>query len=168
MMSDRISNSMIFNSPIETGIRCICILNAGFSLRFDLNQMLAFDHIVVHSGDIDGGPPSLHPNVQQRNGELLVRRPIVQRGLDLMECKGLLDKSASEYGITYSASELTPAFIDSLTNEYVKALSERSKWAIEVFQDLGKDTFYEVFNAAFDRWTTEFQFSEIAIGGTLN
>lgn len=167
-MSETQVNVNMFNSPIETGIRCICILNAGFYMQFDLNQMLAFDHIVVHSGDIDGGPPSLHPNIKQRNGELLVRRPLVQRGLDLMECKGLLEKNTSERGITYSASELTPAFVDCLTNEYVKALSARSKWAVEVYKELGNEIFSEVFNSAFDRWTTEFQFSEVSIGGALS
>ena len=164
MMSDRFHPAMVFNSSLETGIRSVCILTAAFSLKFDLQQMLAFDHIVVHTGDVHNGPPSLHPNVQQRNGELLVRRPIVQRGLDLMEIKGLIEKTVSEEGIRFSASELAPVFLESLENKYVRELMDRSEWVVSTYRNLGTAVFYEVFNTAFDRWTTEFQIVDIVMG----
>lgn len=167
-MSDFPQPALIFNSALETGIRSLCILVAGFSIKFDLQQMLAFDHIVVHTGDVKNGPASLHPNVQQRNGELLVRRPIVQSGLDLMTIKGLAVKERSVKGVTFSASEFAPIFLNSLENTYVGKLMERSQWVVDAYTTSGKDVFHEIFNSAFDRWTTEFQFSTISIGGVGN
>ena len=167
MMSDGSYSTIVFNSSLETGVRSVCILTAGFSLKFDLQQMLAFDHIVVHTGDMPNGPPSLHPKVQQRNGELLVRRPIVQRGLDLMDIKGLVSREISEEGITFSASEFAPVFVESLENQYVKELMERSKWVVDTFKDLGDGVFYQVFNTVFDRWTSEFQIVDVSLGGRL-
>lgn len=164
-MIDRLSSPFVYNSSLETGIRSVCILIAGFSLKFDLQQMLAFDHIVVHTGDVPNGPPSLHPSVQQRNGELLVRRPIVQKGLDLMELKGLVSKEASEKGIYFSATEFAPIFIKSLQNQYIQELTGRSEWVVKTYQNLGSDTFYEIFNTVFDRWTSEFQIADVVIGG---
>jgi len=164
-MSDRLQSAFVFNSSLETGIRSVCILTAGFSLRFDIQQMLAFDHIVVHTGDVPNGPPSLHPSVQQRNGELLVRRPIVQRGLELMEIKGLVQKEVSTSGISFTATEFAPVFINSLRNEYVGELFRRSKWVVETYDILGSEVFYKIFNTAFDRWTTEFQIADVVIGG---
>lgn len=163
MMSKHKIQSSIFNSPLETGIRSVCILTAGFGHEFDLQQLLALDHIVVHSGDIEGGPESLHPDVQQRNAELLIRRPIVQLGLDLMQSKGLIVRSFSTSGIRYSASEFAPIFIDSLENNYIDVLLKRSEWAVQTYKELGSDSFYAVFNAAFDRWATEFQISDISL-----
>jgi len=164
-MSKSRSSTMVFNSSLETGIRSVSILTAGFSLKFDLHQMLAFDHIVVHTGDVENGLSSLHPNVHQRNGELLVRRPIVQHGLDLMESKGLVVKEVAKSGITFTASEFAPVFIESLANAYIRELNTRAEWVVDTYKDLGNEMFYEIFNTAFDRWTTEFQIVNLAIGG---
>ena len=75
-MSETLHSDFIFNSALETGVRSICILVADLSNKFDIQQLLALDHIVVHTGDIENAPPSLHPNILQRSGELLVRRPL--------------------------------------------------------------------------------------------
>lgn len=164
-MTDAPRSSMIFNSALETGLRSLCILEASAPQKLDLQQLLAFDHVVVHSGDIESGPPSLHPNSSHRNGELLVRRPLVTNGLLLMGGKGLLIREVQGDGISYRASELTEVFLNSLTNDYISGLRERSRWAVSAFEGLGQRIFYQVFNTAFDRWTTEFQFSELVIGG---
>lgn len=164
-MTDVFQSSMIFNSTLETGLRALCVLSAGEDSNYDLQQLLAFDHILVHSGDLENGPPSLHPNTSQRNGELLVRRPLVTNGLNLMGSKGLLDTTVSDRGIRYTSSDMTEVFLSSLTNQYIEQLRSRAEWAVRVFSGLDDELFYKVFNTAFDRWTTEFQFSEITMGG---
>jgi hypothetical protein len=156
-----IKSDHIFNSPLETGIRSVCILAADESMEYDLQQLLAFDYLVVHTGDIANAPPSLHPNALQRNGELLIRRSLVERGLLLMESKRLVEKIVSVNGFYYSATELAAVFIDSLTNEYVSDLYERSQWAVSKYNDFGDGFFSKIFNTAFDRWAQEFQISEI-------
>jgi hypothetical protein len=153
----------IFNSALETGIRAVCILVANPSNKFDIQQLLALDHIVVHSGDIENAPPSLHPSVLQRNGELLVRRPLVENGLSLMESKKLVKKVITEDGFYYTATELACVFIDSLTNEYIKELNQRAQWAVAMYQEYGNRIFSEVFNSAFERWKNEFQTVEMSI-----
>ncbi len=162
-MDKELKSEHIFNSAIETGIRSLCILAEDMEMQCDLQQLLAFDHLVVHTGDIENAPPSLHPNILQRNGELLVRRPLVERGLLLMESKGLLQRSIRSEGFYYSATDLALAFLDSLTNEYLITLRERAKWAVQKYKSYGKGFFAEVFNNAFDRWSEEFQVTEISI-----
>ena len=154
----------VFNSALETGIRSVCILAADHSMQYDLQQLLAFDHLVVHTGDVADAPPSLHPNVFQRNGELLVRRPLVERGLLLMESKRLVEKLISTDGFYYTATDLASVFIESLTNDYVTELYKRSQWAVEKYKYFGDSFFAEIFNTAFDRWTNEFQIAEISMG----
>ena len=156
----------IFNSALETGIRSVCVLAADGTMKYDLQQLLAFDHLVVHTGDINNAPSSLHPNVLQRNGELLVRRSLVERGLLLMESKKLVEKIVSKDGFYYSATDLAVIFIDSLTNSYISELYKRSQWAVAKYRDFGDRFFAEIFNTAFDRWTHEFQIAEISVGHT--
>ena len=163
MMSETLHSDFIFNSALETGVRSICILVADLSNKFDIQQLLALDHIVVHTGDIENAPPSLHPNILQRSGELLVRRPLIENGLVLMESKRLVQKVITPDGFYYCATELASVFIESLTNEYIKELSQRAQWAVTMYNDYGDRLFSEIFNSAFDRWRNEFQTAEMSI-----
>ncbi|MDO6641944.1 threonine transporter [Shewanella sp. 5_MG-2023] len=163
MMSETLHSDFIFNSALETGVRSICILVADLSNKFDIQQLLALDHIVVHTGDIENAPPSLHPNILQRSGELLVRRPLIEKGLVLMESKRLVQKVITPDGFYYCATELASVFIESLTNEYIKELSQRAQWAVTMYNDYGDMLFSEIFNSAFDRWRNEFQIAEMSI-----
>lgn len=162
-MSETLHSDFIFNSALETGVRSICILVADLSNEFDIQQLLALDHIVVHTGDIENAPPSLHPNILQRSGELLVRRPLIESGLVLMESKRLVQKVITPDGFYYCATELASVFIESLTNEYIKELSQRAQWAVTMYNDYGDRLFSEIFNSAFDRWRNEFQTAEMSI-----
>lgn len=165
-MSKNLHADYIFNSALETGVRSACVLAADQSMQYDLQQLLAFDHLVVHTGDVSNAPPSLHPNVLQRNGELLVRRPLVEHGLLLMEHKKLVEKIISINGFYYRATDLASVFIESLTNKYIEELCKRADWAVKMYKDFGDQFFSEVFNTAFDRWTNEFQIAEISIGSS--
>ncbi|EHA16584.1 putative threonine efflux protein [Halomonas sp. HAL1] len=165
-MDKNLNSDYIFNNALETGVRAVCILVVNLSNKFDLQQLLALDHIVVHTGDVENAPPSLHPNIVQRSGELLVRRPLVENGLALMESKRLIEKVITPDGFYYCATELAYAFIESLTNEYIKALVQRAQWAVKMYKDYGDRLFSEIFNSAFDRWRDEFQMAEMSI--TIN
>ncbi|MBO6725514.1 MAG: threonine transporter [Rhizobiaceae bacterium] len=164
-MTKAFSPEQVFNSAFETGLRSLCALSVGHPQAYDIQQLLAFDHIIVHSGDMPGGPPSLHPEVQQRNGELLVRRPLIQTGLALMETKGLVVTRISQGQIIYASTELASVFLDSLENPYLRKLLKRADWAVAALGDLGPKTFFDVFNAAFGRWSTEFQIADVGLGG---
>ena len=72
-----------FNSPIETGVRALILLAESYPDQLDLQRLLEFDYILVHTTDVDG-PPSIHPALPLRSGELLVRRHLIERGLMLM------------------------------------------------------------------------------------
>jgi hypothetical protein len=153
-----------FNSPLETGIRSVGILVAAYPRAFDLQRLVAFDHLVVHTGDI-GGPASLHPELPMRSTELLVRRGLVERGLLLMMSRGLVHREASSNGIFYRAGEFAETFIASLTSPYLVALRGRAAWVAEAFSDMGHDTFRETMRAAFGRWIEEFQSIERSLAG---
>jgi len=101
----------LFNSALETGVRAVVVLDAVFPRFFDLAHLTWFDHLVVHTLDI-GGPSSLHPDIPQRTGELLVRRRLVEEGVNLMRRLHLIDAEISEKGVRYQAREEASAFVD--------------------------------------------------------
>lgn len=155
-----------FNSALETGIRCIGILVAAYPRTLDLQCLVAFDYLVVHTGDVNG-PDSLHPSLPMRSAELLVRRQFVERGLLLMMSRGLVERHATEVGITYRAGEFADTFLTSLTTPYLKKLRERAVWVVEVFGNLEEEALRDTMSGFIDRWIEEFHVVQQSLAGDV-
>jgi hypothetical protein len=153
-----------FNTPLETGLRSVGILAAAFPNGFDLQRLVAFDYLVVHTGDI-GGPPSLHPDLPMRSAELLVRRGLVERGLLLMVSRGLIVLQPTVEGIMYYAGEIAETFLASLESRYLGELQGRAQWVVERFGTMQEDVFRTTMSSAFDQWVEQFQESHRSLGG---
>jgi hypothetical protein len=131
-MSDTTQTVQTFNSPIETGIRALILLAESYPVQLDLQRILEFDYLIVHSGDMDG-PPSIHPALPLRSGELLVRRQLIERGLLLMISRGLVIRHATPTGFLYQAEDDAGPFLDALTAEYLGDLKDRAVWVVDHF-----------------------------------
>jgi hypothetical protein len=146
----------LFNSPMETGVRAAIVLDALYPRALDLARVTWLDHLVVHTADL-GGPPSLHPDIPQRTGELLVRRRLVEDGLNLMRKLHLIEARSTDEGIFYLASEEATAFCDSLRSEYGRELKHRAEWLATYLRDRTDDEIEHLINAKIGRWSAEFQ-----------
>src|SRR5438552_3021624 len=124
-----------FNSAFEAGVRSVVILTAAFPSTFDLQRLVVFDYLTVHSGDAEG-PQSLHPPVPLRSGELLVRRRLIERGLLLMQSRNLVARSFLNSGIFFGATEETEPFLSALSSNYLGQLRLRADWAVKTFGSL--------------------------------
>jgi hypothetical protein len=148
-----------FNSPLETGVRALILLAEAYPETLDLQRILEFDYLMVHSGDV-GGPPSLHPALPLRSGELLVRRQLIERGLLLMMSRGLIERLASDAGLSYQADDAAGPFLDALSAEYLKELKLRASWVIATFGHMSDTDIRKALSAVYDQWTREFQLYE--------
>lgn len=164
MSEKRLPNITVFNSALETGVRSLVILAANFPVALDLQRLVDFDYLVVHSGDVDG-PESLHPPLPMREGELLVRRKIIESGLSLMMSRGLVTRIAGTEGIVYQASDYAKPFVDSLTTQYMRSLMDRASWVATTFGNMDTTALHNLISSFFDKWTTQFQPSQSLGGG---
>lgn len=146
----------LFNSPLETGVRSVVLLNSAYPRAFDLKELTWLDHLVVHTGDIDG-PESLHPDLMHRDGELLVRRSLVEQGLTLMRRLHLIEQQYSEAGIVYAAVDSAAPFVALMRSDYSRELKMRAKWLIEYLSNRGKEHLHDVITKKIGRWSIEFQ-----------
>lgn len=158
-MSEQLRSLTPFNSPLETGLRALVLLAAAYPQGIDIQRLVEYDYLLVHSGDV-GGPPSLHPPLPLRSGELLVRRELIERGLLLMISRGLVRRVARESGFYYEAEDGAGPFLDALITDYSVDLKERSEWVISAFGAIAEDELRRILNKAFDQWTTQFQVVE--------
>lgn len=150
-----------FNSSVEAGLRALCLLAAAHPDAYELQRLLTFDYLVVHSADLPGGPISLHPATPQRSGELLVRRRLVEDGLLLCVSRGLLDRRFEPNGFRFAANERTASFLDSLTAHYTDHLRQRAHWVVESFGRLDAEDLDALVHENLGRWGAEFELSTL-------
>lgn len=148
-----------FNSTLETGIRALVLLDAFHPRRCDLLEVTWLDHLVVHTGDLDGqgAPQSLHPDLPNRAGELLVRRQLVEKSLRLMQQVHLVEVFETEEGISFGASDDAPSYLDLLQAPYSVALKERARWMAGRFAGLKTNEIRSLVESRIGRWTADFR-----------
>jgi hypothetical protein len=158
MINQRLENSwgLVFNSPLECGLRSAALLLACFPCSCDLQRLVQYDYLVVHSGDVDGGPPSIHPPTPHRSGELLVRRSLIEKGLEFMAQRMVVERIFTGGGVGYMAGEYAVVFLDSLTTEYVTKLRERAAWVASRFEKMTDEELGSYMRTKWSQWGSEF------------
>jgi hypothetical protein len=121
-----------------------------------LDKLVVLDHLVVHTGDVEG-PSSLHPEENSRAAEILVRRRLVDAGLSLMATRGLVTRHATPEGFRYQAGEEAGSFVDLLKSDYSTDLKTCAKWLAEHVVPLPDEEIAQLVRGRMDEWTSEFQ-----------
>lgn len=149
-----------FNSPFEVGLRTLIILAFSSSEKLDLQRIIYYDYLVVHTKDVGAknSPPSLHPDTPHRSGEIIVKRQIVQQGLELMYSKSLLDIIYDENGISYSATKLTVPFLDLFESTYFQSIKENVFWVDDYFSKFTEFELTQFMDRNIENWGGEFMY----------
>lgn len=146
----------LFNGPIEVGLRALLLLLEAHPRPLDLQRLVILDYLMVHSGDVANGPPSLHPPSPLRAGEVAFRRELIQQGLLLMASRGLVGRTINAAGIGYVADDAATVMADALNSDYVKDLRQRAAWAVETAAELPDQEASALFGQTIERWRSEF------------
>ncbi|MFD0406113.1 ABC-three component system middle component 2 [Kitasatospora sp. NPDC127116] len=120
------------NSPLEVGMRALVLLAESHPEPLDLAQITLLDYALLHSGEFDG-PPSLHPDLPARSGELGVKRGLLEKALLVLIRAELARLEPADDGLVYRATERGPAFVELLEAPYVERLRERAEWAVHQY-----------------------------------
>lgn len=146
----------VLNSPLEVGLRALVLLVEASPQALDLQQLVTLDYFLVHSGDVDGGPDSLHAPSPLRSGEVTVRRELLSKGLNLYQLRGLVGQAPSASGFTYAAESGAGSFLDAFRSVYVDNLRTRAEWVIESFGLLEYVDLRQTLETSLSRWKHEF------------
>jgi hypothetical protein len=146
---------VLFNSRLEAGIRAVVVLESLRPDTADLSEMVLFDHIVVHTSDV-GGPPSLHADLPERTGELLVRRRLVEAGLQLMRRCHLVEQDSVEDGLVWRASDDAASYVELLETRYSTHLKACAAWLGQEVRARTKGGFEAFVRAQLGDWGEAF------------
>jgi hypothetical protein len=144
-----------WNSWLEAGIRAVVLLESLRPETADLSEMVLFDHIVVHTSDL-GGPPSLHADLPERKGELLVRRRLVEASLQLMRRCHLVEQDSVEDGLVWRASDDAASYVELLETTYSTRLKVCAAWLGQEVRVRTKAGFKAFVRQELGDWNEEF------------
>ncbi|HDG1729072.1 TPA: hypothetical protein PFE80_001834 [Vibrio cholerae] len=131
---DMMSQSNVFNTPMEIGMRMVYLLLELYPRKYDVFYLTYLDYAISYSGDLHG-PSSLHTPVSKRGGAFLNNSDIVRQSLNKMSQFDFVEISTTDDGIYYSAGENARAVVSSIKTEYSFLLQERCNWVASFVKD---------------------------------
>jgi hypothetical protein len=150
-----ICENSIFNSPLEIGLRMLFIFSRT-TITLDLQRLVHYNYLLVHSADAPDGPTSLHPALPLRSCEILVNRTILKNGLNLLLMKELISVQYSEKGIVYLKNNCTEEFINYFQSDYSKQLREKADWLCSNYDKLTDGQIADLIENSLGKWGSEF------------
>lgn len=145
----------LFNSRLEAGIRAVVVLESLRPDTADLSEMVLFDHVVVHTSDL-GGPLSLHADLPGRKGELLVRRRLIEAGLELMRRCHLVEQDSVVDGLVWRATDDAASYVELLEAPYSAHLKACAAWLGQEVRARTKTGFKVFVRQEFGDWSEAF------------
>lgn len=146
----------LFNTPIEFGLRSLFILNRLAPKSTDLQRLIYYDYLILHTSDIDPKQSSLHPSYPYRSAEILVKRERLRNGLLIMKSRQLVDIMFDDVGITYKANDLTSKFLQYFNSKYTERLESSVAWVIQKFNSYSDNDLDQYMNQNLKQWGSEF------------
>ena len=150
-----------FNGPVEIGLRALALLTEAFPAAYSLQRLVVYDYLAVHSDDVPGGPPGLHPKTPHRGAELLVRRAVLEQGLLLYQSRGLVERRYTEDGVMLAATERSAAFLDALKSPYLRLLRNRAAWVMSDFGEHSDVALALIASEHIGEWGAEFEMESV-------
>lgn len=155
-MENEVRDIRIFNTPVEYGLRSLFILSGIAPKAADLQRLIYFDYLVLHTADIDSEQTSLHPSYPYRSAEILIKRERLKNGLLIMNSRQLIRIQFDGGGINYVASPLTQKFLEYLNSDYAKQLKRCASFVIEKFNAYSDSELDKYMKQNLKTWGSEF------------
>jgi len=146
----------IFNSPLEISLRVLLLLSLNGAKGVSIERLVIYDYLILNSGDIEGAPKSLHPALPNRSSQLLIKRELIKKALQILSSKELILVKYTKKGILYTPSKLSIPFITYFESDYFIELKKRIEWVIEHFKNKTEKKLNKYISSNLNKWGSEF------------
>lgn len=114
----------LINSPIESALRIIMLLNNFKEEQFSLDEIVKLDYYIIHIHDFNSTSESIHPAIPNRENELLTRRKLIIQSIQILESRALIKINYTKTGIRYTTNQLAAKVVEYFETPYAIKLSE--------------------------------------------
>ena len=146
----------VFNTPLEYALRALIIIENCTEKGIDIGRLVNYDYLVLHTNDLPDGPESLHPPIPYRSAEILIKRTLIQKGLNILLSKELIIIKYKKQGIFFYPSNLSEKILSCLNSNYYMLLKENVSWVINKFGHLSDIQLDKFMADNISKWGSEF------------
>jgi len=146
---------VIFNGRIELALRTLYLLKHS-NKDLDLQRILYYNYLMVHSSDISGGPISLHPDLPNRSCEIIVLREKFKEAIQMLISKEIIGVKYKKKGVYYTKNEKTLNFLNYFESDYSKNIDKIAKWTCDYFGKEKDVKISQFINNNLSKWGEEF------------
>lgn len=124
----------IFNTPFETALRIVLLLETEMRPDFTVNMIAAMDFAALYGKSFGISSYNLHGDNIFKFSEFATRKELANDGIRYLVQKGLVNASATEQGFTYSISEIGKVFAKKLATKYAQDYREQVGLSVKHFR----------------------------------
>lgn len=125
----------LFNTPFETALRELLLLETDSRNDFSINMIAAVDFAALYGKSFGFSNMNLHGDNLFKFSEFATRKELTQKGILLLVRRGFADVRPTEKGFIYSISGNGRKFASCLDTKYAQDNRKQIHLALQFFAD---------------------------------
>ena len=125
----------LFNTPFETALRVLLLLNTEAREDFSINMIAAIDFASLYGKSFEFSRENLHGDNLFKFSEFATRKELATDGITLLVRRGLVEAKTTKQGFLYSISQKGKELAGKLDTKYAQDYREQIELALQHFSD---------------------------------
>lgn len=125
----------LFNTPFETALRILLLLETKSRTDFTINMIAAIDFAALYGKSFEFSDQNLHGDNLFKFSEFATRKELAGHGIKYLVQKGMVDVSSTKTGFVYSISDRGKELSTQLDTKYASDYREQVELALQHFSN---------------------------------
>ena len=136
----------LFNTPFETALRVLLLLETGARTDFSINMIAALDFAALYGRSFGFSEENLHGDNLFKFSEFATRKELTNAGITFLVQRGFVDITPTKNGFVYRVSPSGQKFASRLNTKYAKEYKEQIRLALRHFSSDSEQTILNKIN----------------------
>jgi len=129
---------MIFNTPFETALRILLLLETEARDNFTINMIAALDFAALYGKSFEVSEENLHGDNLFKFSEFATRKELANEGIKLLVRKGFVNAGMTQSGFVYRITDEGRIFAGKLDTAYADDYRNEIRSALRYFSDMSE------------------------------
>lgn len=145
----------LLNSNLEIALRLLVIMNV-YKKTMERDRLVAYEYFVIHSGDIEHAPSSIHPDIPYRASIYISNHQNISDALNILLSKELILLNVENDNFEYQITKAGEIFVQYMTSEYYNKLNNIARWICNYFENFSDRDLNLYIESNIGKWGNEF------------
>lgn len=127
--------SEMFNTPFETALRIVIMLETEKRKDFSMNMIAAIDFAALYGRSFQISDVNLHSDNLFKFAEFAIRKKLAQEAVSFLVKRGLIIAETTKNGFLYRILDTGRAFAGSLDTTYADSYRSEVNLALDKYMD---------------------------------